>query len=96
MRSNFLNLQKPAIFVAVLGAAGTAAFIPAFKLSTVANVALIYAAVPVFAAILAWFWLGEKIRFAVGLGIVSSFIGVLVIALGSLGQINLYGDLLAL
>ena len=96
LRPNFLDLQKPAIFVALLGAAGTAAFIPAFKLSTVANVALIYAAAPVFAAILAWVWLGERIRYAVGLGIVLSFTGVLVIVLGSLGQINLYGDLLAL
>ena len=49
----------PAILATVLMAMGTAAFIPAFKLSSVANVVLIYASAPFFAAGLSWIVVGE-------------------------------------
>ena len=40
------EMGRSGLAVAVLGALGTAAFIPAFKLTTIANVSLIYAARP--------------------------------------------------
>ncbi len=88
--------RGPAILVAVLGASGTIAFIPAFKLTSVANVALIYAAAPFMAAGLAWLFVGERPSRVVVLSSVVAFGGVLVIFAGSLGGGGLVGDMLAL
>ena len=52
--------RLPTLVVTLMMAAGTAAFIPAFKLSSVANVALIYAAAPFIAAAMAWIFIGER------------------------------------
>lgn len=84
------------VAVAVVGALGTAAFIAAFKLTTIANVSLIYAAAPMLAAFLAWVWIGEKASGTVVTGSLLALAGVAIIVSGSLGQINLHGDLLAL
>ena len=58
----FRKMGRSGWAVAVLGASGTAAFIPAFKLTTIANVSLIYAAAPFFAAGIAWLWFKEVIE----------------------------------
>jgi drug/metabolite transporter (DMT)-like permease len=50
----------PAILATILLASGTAAFIPAFKLTSIANVSLIWAASPILTALLAWITLREK------------------------------------
>ena len=96
MRQEFLEIGKWGWFVALLGASGTAAFIPAFKITSIANVALIYASAPVFAALLAWLWIKEKPSLAVVVGVLLSIVGVGFIVGGSLGQLNLKGDFLAL
>ena len=49
LRQEFLEMGRPGLAVGVIGAAGTAALIPAFKLTDVANVALIYASAPFLA-----------------------------------------------
>ena len=82
--------------IAIIGASGTAAFIPAFKMTTMANVMLIYAAAPLIAALLAWFWIKERMTFRVMFGCLGAISGVAIIVWGSFGQINLQGDLLAL
>ncbi len=82
--------------IAIIGASGTAAFIPAFKLTTMANVMLIYAAAPLIAAFLAWFWIKERMTPRVILGCLGAIAGVAIIVQGSFGEINLRGDLLAL
>jgi len=81
--------------VAVLGASGTAAFIPAFKLTTIANVSLIYAAAPFFAAGIAWLWFREVVERRVLIAAIVAMLGVGLIVGGSLGHINLSGDMLA-
>ncbi len=81
--------------VALIGAAGTAAYIPALKITSIANVTLIYAAVPLLAAALAWAWVGERPGRRVALCCLAAFLGVLVIVRGSLGKPELLGDLLA-
>ncbi len=48
------------------------------------------------AAIIAWIWLKEKITKPVAWGCLGAITGVLIVVSGSLGQINLEGDLLAL
>ena len=95
-RQNFLGMGYSGWAVAVVGALGTAAFIPAFKLTTIANVSLIYAVSPLIAALLAWFVMGERVSSRTMAGCVGALLGVAIIVSGSLGQVSLNGDLLAL
>ncbi|MCR9215443.1 MAG: DMT family transporter [Proteobacteria bacterium] len=84
------------IGIAVVGALGTAAFISSFKFTSIANVSLIYAISPLIAALLAWFVMGERISVRMLIGCLTALIGVAIIVSGSLGQISLTGDMLAL
>ena len=93
---NFLGMGCSGWAVGIIGALGTAAFISAFKLTSIANVSLIYAAAPLIAAVLAWGAIGERITPRMLLGSVLALLGVGVIVSGSLGQISLQGDVLAL
>lgn len=92
----WLQMGRSGIAAAVTGAIGTAAFIPALKFTTMANVALIYAAAPLLAALLAWAWIGERITRKLAGGCIAAFIGVIVIFQGSTAAINFKGDTLAL
>ncbi|WP_120633796.1 DMT family transporter [Ruegeria sp. EL01] len=96
IHDNFPKMGISGVAVAAVGALGTAAFIAAFKLTTIANVSLIYAVAPMLAALLAWVWIGEKASRTVIAGSLLALAGVAIIVSGSLGQINLRGDLLAL
>ena len=90
------SFDRRSLLIAAMGAAGSAAFIPAFKLSSVANVALIYAAAPFAAAGLAWLMLREMPRRGVLLASAASLGGVALILQGGLAGGSLRGDLLAL
>lgn len=96
VRRNFRAIGPSGWSVAIIGALGTAAFIPAFKLTTIANVSLIYAVAPMIAALLAWLLIGERAPARTLIGSVCAFFGVAIIVSGSVGSIGLYGDLLAL
>ena len=95
-RENFFAFGASGWAVAIIGALGTAAFIPAFRLTSIANVSLIYATAPLVAAALAWWTIGERISARVLMGCIGALLGVGVIVSGSFGQFSLYGDLLAL
>jgi len=95
-RDEFLGMGRSGLAVGVVGAAGTAALIPAFKLTDIANVALIYAAAPFLAALLAWLAIGERVSRRTALGAVGALAGVIIIVSGSIGSVNLTGDGLAL
>ena len=95
-RQNFFKMGKSGWAVGVIGAIGTAAFIPAFKLTSIANVSLIYAAAPLIAAMLAWLAVGERIARRTLAGSLLALMGVGVIVVGSIGSVNLIGDGLAL
>lgn len=95
-QQNFVGMRLSGWAVAIVGALGTAAFIPAFKLTTIANVSLIYAVSPIIAALLAWFAIGEKISARMMAGCVCALLGVAIIVSGSIGHISFTGDLLAL
>ncbi len=82
--------------IVVVGAAGSAAYVPALKITTIANATLIYAAVPLLAAVLAWIWIGERMSRRVALSCLAALCGVFVIVQGSLGKPHLAGDLLTL
>ena len=96
LRQNFLGIGYSGWAVAVVGALGTAAFIPAFKLTTITNVSLIYAVSPLIAVLLDWCVMGEKVSARTMTGCVGALLGVAIIVSGSLGQLSLHGDLLAL
>ncbi len=96
LRLEFAAMGTSGWTVAAIGAAGTAAYIPALKITSIANVTLIYAAVPLLAAGLAWAWIGERPTRRVALCCLAAFLGVLVIVQGSLGRPELLGDLLAI
>jgi len=96
VRSNFLGMGGSGLSIGVVGALGTAAFIPAFKFTTIANVSLIYAISPLIAALLAWIAIGEKATFRTMAGCTGALLGVAIIVSGSLGTVSLRGDFLAL
>ena len=87
---------KPAAAATVMMAAGTAAFIPAFKLSSVADVALIWAAAPFVAAALSWLFIAEPPTRTVTLASLVALLGVLVIVSSAAGSGKLEGNMLAL
>ncbi|MEM9239369.1 MAG: DMT family transporter, partial [Pseudomonadota bacterium] len=95
-KENFFAMGRSGWAVGVIGAVGTACFIPAFKLTSIANVALIYAASPLIAGMLAWIFIGERASRATIIGALMAMVGVAIIVSGSLGQSNLQGDVLAL
>ncbi len=96
LRQNFLGMGYSGLAIGVVGALGTAAFIPSFKLTSIANVSLIYAAAPLIAALLAWFAIGERVSARTMAGSAGALAGVSIIVSGSLGEISLTGDFLAL
>ena len=96
LKQEYFQMGRSGWAVACIGASGTAAFIPAFKLTTMANVMLIYAAAPLIAAVLAWLWIKERITSQVMFGCAGAIVGVIIIVEGSFGESSLRGDLLAL
>ena len=87
------------LLVVLLQAGGTAAFISSFKLTSVANVALVWGTSPVVAALIAWLFLRERVTIsfvvAVGLVILGNAIMISASASGH-GGASLAGDALAL
>jgi len=76
-------------------AGASLAFIAAFKLTYVANVTVIIAAIPFVTAFIEWVFLRQRVPRATLIAAVLSVIGVLVMIGGSVGSINLLGDTLA-
>ncbi len=96
LQREFTRMGKTGVMAGVVGALATIAFIPSFKFTTIANVSLIYAAVPFAAAAIAWVWMREKPTRTVLAASAAAFAGVLIIVAGSLDSVNLRGDILAL
>jgi len=81
--------------LAGVGSLASLAFIAAFKMTYVANVAVIYATVPFAAAFLEWVLLRQKVRRSTMIAATISVAGVLVMVGAGVGSINLIGDLVA-
>ncbi|WP_299024132.1 DMT family transporter [uncultured Sulfitobacter sp.] len=96
MKDEWHRFGTSALLATALMASGTAAFIPAFKLTSVANVALIWATAPFFSAILAWLFIKEAPSTKVVICSGFAFIGVAVTVLGAHADGNVAGDMLAL
>jgi len=82
--------------LATVGSLASIAFLGAFRLTFVANVALIYAMSPFAAAALEWLFLRERVRGAVLRTALVTAFGVAIIVAGGLGAPHLLGDGVAL
>lgn len=78
---------------AVVGMLG---FIVSLRLTSVANVMVIYATIPLVGAGIAWLVLGERVERPVLLASVAAFLGVLVMASSETGGEGLAGNAVAL
>lgn len=96
LRDEVRGFKASSIAISVIYASGTAAFIPAFKMTSIANVALIWSAVPVFAGALSWWVFGQRVSFGFVLACMAVLGGTFIIVHGSVGGSGLMGDLLAL
>ncbi len=82
--------------LATLGAIASLTFILAFKLTYVANVAVIYATVPFMAAGMAWLLMRERLHLGTALASLLSAFGVALIVADGLRSGAVLGDLVAL
>ena len=90
------RLGRHGWLVATVGAIGSITFIVSFKNTFVANVAVIYAAIPFVAALLERLILAEPIKRRTLRAAGASILGVLIIVSGSLGSPNIDGDVVAI
>ena len=95
LRTEMRRMRRVGWCLAFIYASGTAAFIPAFKMTSIANVALIWSSAPLLAAMLAWLWFRQTVSFGFVLATLLAALGTLVVVWGSFGSASLAGDLLA-
>ena len=92
----FRNIGPAGFAVAVCFAIGSTSFIVALSYTTVANILLIQAGVPLIAALIAWMTFGEKPAPATWVAIAAVIFGVGVMVSDSLGgEVSLIGNGLA-
>lgn len=82
--------------LATVGSLASLAFIFAFKLTYIANVAVIYATAPFMAAALGWALLREGFQPRTAIAAIVSLLGVVIVVSGGLGTGTLTGDGVAL
>ncbi|TGQ29437.1 DMT family transporter [Mesorhizobium sp. M00.F.Ca.ET.216.01.1.1] len=91
-----LRMAGPDIAVAAFLAVSMLAFIPALQLTSVANVAVIFATTPVLTAVFARLWLGEVLHRTALLAGVTILAGTCVLVWGSGFGSDLVGNALAI
>jgi drug/metabolite transporter (DMT)-like permease len=92
----FRGLGLVGLLLAFCFAASMITFINALALTTVASVMVFQAVSPLIAALLAWAWLGERLRRRTLFAIITAFAGVVVMVSGDLGGGGLVGDAIGL
>ena len=95
--SLFRNMGWPGIAVGLSFATASTCFIIAISYTTVANVLLIQAGVPLLAALIAWIFYRERVSLFTWMAIAAVIGGVAIMVSGSLtGAVSPIGDALAL
>jgi drug/metabolite transporter (DMT)-like permease len=84
------------LMVAACSSFATICFINALERTSVADVMVITATTPFFAAAIAWFWTGERERPATLVASAAALFGVILTFNGALSGGRLFGNLLAL
>jgi drug/metabolite transporter (DMT)-like permease len=96
----FRHLGPVGLALAACFAISMMTFINALALTTVANVMVFQAASPLFAAVLAWFWLKERIPPRIAVAIAATLAGVVLMVSGRIAIADpgreLAGDLISL
>lgn len=91
------NMGRPGLAVGVCFAVCSASFVVALSYTTVANILLMQAGVPLFAALLAWLIFGERVARSTWLAIAAVIVGVAIMVSESFtGEVSPIGDGLAL
>ncbi|WP_246697356.1 MULTISPECIES: DMT family transporter [unclassified Rhizobium] len=80
--SLYRNMGAPGLLVAFGFAVASSCFVIAISYTTVANVVLIQAGVPLFAALIAWILFRERVTFATWLAIAAVIAGVAIMVAG--------------
>ena len=88
--------DRSAIVVAVCFSVSSIAFVVAVGLTTVANVLLIFSSTPLFAALLAWLVLGERISARTIAAIAATMVGIGILVSDSYVRGSIAGSLVAL
>lgn len=94
--SEFLRLGRWGLIAGGLQGVSTVLFCLAISNTSAANALLIFACMPLIAALLGWTVLGETVRPATWLSIVMAMTGIVIVASGSLGGGGIFGDVMAL
>lgn len=93
----FRQMGWPGLVVALCFAAATISFVTALQYTSVANVVLIGASVPLVAALISWLVFGERVAPATWGAIAAVIAGVVIMVSDSLGDSgSLTGNLLAM
>ena len=91
----FAQLGLPGLGIALAFATSMTCFIVGLRETSVANVLIFQAAAPFVAAILGWFWLGERMSWRAGAAILASMVGILVMVSDSVAKGRVLGDLVS-
>lgn len=83
------------LVAACLSTLATIFFINAFRRTSVADVAIIYATVPFVTAALGWLWIGQRESWMTFLASAAALLGVIVMVGGAVTEGHLFGDVLA-
>lgn len=95
--NNFRQMRLPAMVVALCFCVASISFVVALKFTTVANILLVQATVPLIASTMAWLVFGERVSRSTWIAIALVICGVVVMVSGSFdGSISLVGDSLAI
>jgi len=94
LRESF-RLGRRGWLLATVGSLASLAFIFSFKLTYIANVAVIYATAPFMAAALGWWLMRERVEWRTLVAGGFSVLGVLIVVAGGLGSGSIGGDAVA-
>lgn len=93
--ASLMQVSRIGLLAAMLLAIDRLFFIEAVRTTTVANMLAIFAAVPAFAALIAFLVFKEKCEWVKCLAIGASILGVVIIFAGDLEAASLYGNAMA-
>ncbi len=94
--SSIIAMGGWGVAATVTFALSTILFVSSITLTTAANTLFMLATAPLFAALISWLFIGERIALRTWIAIGFALLGIGIIFIGSLGGGSLLGDLLGL
>ena len=89
-------IGRPGLLAIPVSALSIVAYVAALRLTSVANVMIVYATVPLLAAAVAFLWIGERAGRRTVIAAVVALAGIAVMAGGAAGSGDMLGNALAL